>query len=334
MNLDNFNNLIDKSSTILLIQADNPDGDSLASCLALESIFATLNKSVIMYCGVEVPTYLRHIEGWDRVVHEIPKNFDLSIIIDCSSLTLLETMQKNGEISWVKSKPSVILDHHSTKPTIDFASDVINLLLSSTGELIYKISSENNWEVSQQSAYYLAVSILSDTLGLTTESVTDKTFLTMSELVKRGINLAKIDENRRKSNKKSLEIVKYKAKLLDRIDTSIDKRVATIDIPWPEIEKYSHEYNPPMLVMDEMRMINDVLVVIAFKTYPDGKITAKIRTNFGVKIADKLAEHFGGGGHQYASGFKIQGTKDFNEAKLECIKKAITMLDEGNFETL
>lgn len=332
MNLDNFNQLINTSTKILIVQADNPDGDSLASSLALESFFANLGKEPIMFCAVDIPTYLRHISGWDRVVHELPHGFDLCILVDTGALSLLETLQKTGDIKWLKTKPLIILDHHNTKSDIDFANEIINQPLSSTGELIHKIATKNNWEIDSSVANYLAVSIIFDTLGLSSESVTANTLTAMADLVKNGANLSEIDNNRRQSNKKTIELVRYKADLLKRVDVSADKRVATVDIPWSEIQKYSHDYNPSMLVLDEMRMITDVYVAIAFKTYPDGKVTAKIRTNYGCKIAGELAEAFGGGGHVYASGFKQQKVNNFNQLKLECIKKATELLD--NHETL
>lgn len=327
MNLDKFNELIKNANTVVIVQADNPDGDSLSSSLALEAILADMGKTPIMYCGVDVPTYLRHIKGWDRIVHELPKQFDLSIIVDTSSISLLESIVKNGEINWLKTRPCIILDHHATEATIDFATLVINQPAASTGELIFTISTQNKWNINQDCAEFLATSILFDTLGLTTESVASKTLLVMSRLLEKGVSLAKLEERRRLSNKKSLALVKYKAKLLDRIDLSVDDRIATVDIPWSEIERYSHEYNPSMLVMDEMRMITTVMVAIAFKSYPDGKVTAKIRSNLGIKIADKLAEHFGGGGHGYAAGFKVNNSKTLQQIKLECIEKAKELLD-------
>ena len=39
------------------------------------------------------------------------------------------------------------------------------------------------------------------------------------------------------------------------------------------------------------------------QTYPDGKITARLRGN--IPIADTVAGYFGGGGHPYAAGFRI-----------------------------
>jgi len=76
-----------------------------------------------------------------------------------------------------------------------------------------------------------------------------------------------------------------------------------------------------MLVIDDMRMVKKVRVAVAYKLYPDGRITAKIRCNYGSPIAHKLAEHFGGGGHSYAAGFK---TKDYS-SDVE-LHKAVTKI--------
>jgi nanoRNase/pAp phosphatase (c-di-AMP/oligoRNAs hydrolase) len=46
-----------------------------------------------------------------------------------------------------------------------------------------------------------------------------------------------------------------------------------------------------------------VEVAVAIKTYPDGKLTGKIRSS--KPISDQLAGFFGGGGHPYAAGFRI-----------------------------
>jgi phosphoesterase RecJ-like protein len=62
-----------------------------------------------------------------------------------------------------------------------------------------------------------------------------------------------------------------------------------------------------------------VKVAIVLKHYADGKITAAIRCNQGFGVGAELAEHFGGGGHAYASGFKIVG-KPYDELKSECLR--------------
>jgi nanoRNase/pAp phosphatase (c-di-AMP/oligoRNAs hydrolase) len=127
--------------------------------------------------------------------------------------------------------------------------------------------------------------------------------------------------------RKKPEILAYKGELLQRVEYYANNRVAIIAIPWEEIQKYSYDYNPSMLVLDDMRLVEGVDVAIAFKTYKDGKVTAKIRCNYGKGIALDLSKHFTGGGHSYASGYKITDGRSFETIKNETIKKATELLD-------
>src|SRR3954469_19988855 len=81
--------LVNAAQKIIVIQAENPDGDSLGSALALEEILGDLGKDVTLYCPVEIPKYLRYIQGWDRVVNEFDTNAELAIIVDTSADVLI-----------------------------------------------------------------------------------------------------------------------------------------------------------------------------------------------------------------------------------------------------
>lgn len=297
--------LIDDAKDIVIIQADNPDGDSLASALALEAILSDMDKKPLMYCGVDIPGYLRYMKGWDRVSRSLPSKFDLSIIVDTGSLLLLENLQKTGEINWLKTKPCIVIDHHATKPTIDFSTVNHIKKAVSTGELIYGICKENEWNIPLDGAEYIVNSVMSDSLGLISESTSADSVRIIAELMDVGVSLAKLDSRRKEFQKKQPELLGYKGELLKRVSYLAEGQLAYITIPWKEIEKYSPLYNPSMLVIDEMRQVTNVKLAIALKSYPDGRITAKLRSNYGYPISDKVAEKFGGGGHPYASGFRV-----------------------------
>ena len=108
--------------------------------------------------------------------------------------------------------------------------------------------------------------------------------------------------------KKSARILDYKADLIKRIDYSLDGELATVHIPWDDIREYSDEYNPNVLILEELRLVEGVKVAVAIKTYPDGKVTGKIRCGSEAPIAEKVAGYFGGGGHPYAAGFRTYDT--------------------------
>lgn len=173
----------------------------------------------------------------------------------------------------------------------------------------------------------MAAAILSDTMGLTASYTSARTVHIIGELVENGVSLSALENARRDTIRKSPELVRYKGVLLQRIEYYLDNRLALLTIPWVEIEKYSPLYNPSMLALDDMRLTNDTKIAVVLKQYPDGRITGKIRSNFGNPIAGKLAKDFGGGGHDYASGFKLIG-KNIDTLKQEIITFCRELLDE------
>lgn len=325
---DKFADALKDSKTILIIQAENPDGDSLASSLALEDIVHNLDKEPLMFCPVQVPRYLRYIKGWDRVSGEFPNNFDMVIIVDASASILMERVLTRTNVEKLSDKPVFIIDHHDVKEDLPFKTTVINDEKAvSTGELIFDIAQYLKWPLNQNSAELLTQSIMSDSLGLTTPNTTVKSVETIVELMKLGANISKLDNRRREMSKKSREIFDYKGELFKRVEFLLSGELAIIVIPWDEIKKYSDQYNPSMLIIDEARMVEGVKVVVALKTYPDGKITAKIRSNHGYELADKIAGQFGGGGHKYASGFKVRDMA-LEEVRRELVETTSKLLEQ------
>jgi bifunctional oligoribonuclease and PAP phosphatase NrnA len=315
------------AQTVVVLQADNPDGDSIGSTLALEHILGDMGKDVHLYCGVDIPTYLTYLEGWDRIEKELPAQFDLSIIVDTGADSLFEQLEKTGQFKRLSEKPSIVIDHHDVEKPLSFATVTCNKTAVATGEVIYELAGQLDWPLSIPAGTMLATAILSDSLGLTTQATTARSIHVIGELVEKGVSIPDLETKRKSLMNKAPTLVRYKGELLQRIEYYSDDRVASITIPWKEIEMYSPLYNPSMLVIDDMRMTVNTAVAIAFKTYREGRITAKIRCNNGAPIAKDLAEHFGGGGHVYASGFKVQDGRPFNEIKSECIGFAIELLD-------
>jgi phosphoesterase RecJ-like protein len=327
MNYGEVNKLVEEAKHIVVLQADNPDGDSLGSALALEAIFSEMGKKVTLACAVDIAQHLRFMSGWDRVQKDIPKDADLFIAVDVSTETLFEHYENNGQMAWAKTKPFVVLDHHTETDGLSYATLSIIEPVVATSELLYKIAQELDWPLPVDACEMMAMSIMSDSLGLTTDATTPTSFRVMADLVEKGVNLAKLDQARRELMRKEPILIPYKGKLLERVEFDSSGRIASVVITWAEIERYSPLYNPSMLVIDDMRLVVGVDIAIAYKVYADGKITAKIRCNFGRAIGSDLASAFGGGGHPYASGFKITNGRKLEDVHADVIKKANELLD-------
>lgn len=302
---------VDAAQHVVIIQAENPDGDSLGSSLALEELIGNLGKDVTMYCHVAMPKYMRHMKGWDRVTDEFPFKADTAIIVDTLSDTLLsKALGSDGVRHWLETHPVIAIDHHaSAGDNLPFPHETIaDDVAVATGETIARIADELGWEITATAGAALYSSIMADSLGLTTDATTSNSIRTIARLVDAGVKPSDMEAARRELMKKPVKILEYKADLIKRIEYFCDGKLALVHIPWEEIEAYSDLYNPSMLVLDEMRLVEGVEVAIALKTYPDGKITGKLRAN--VPVADKVAGYFGGGGHPYAAGFRIYDDYD------------------------
>lgn len=321
--------IIENASHIVVIQADNPDADSLSSSLALEEILSEQGKKVTMYCGIDITGYLHYIPGYDRVVKDLPNDFDAAILVDCSSITLLEQLEKTNQIGALRTRPFIIIDHHDVENDVTINNTaLVDVAAVSTGEVLYLLGKQLNWVISPTVANLLTISIMADSLGLTVEDTTARSIHVLANLVEHGADLAGLEATRRLSMAKPRDIIAYKGRLLQRIEYFADNQLALVTIPWDEIQTYSPFYNPAVLALEELRIAEGVKLAVVIKLYPGGKITGKLRGNYGAPYAGKLAEHFGGGGHASAAGFKTHEWK-FEELKKELIMTASKLMKDG-----
>ncbi len=319
---DNFINFIKDKKHICVIQAENPDGDSLGSALALEEALGDVEVS--LYCPVDIPKYMRYFAGWDRVTNDFPYKADAFIIVDTASAVLLSKLLDDAAIrNCLYTEPVFVIDHHETEADLDFPYESIIEPISSCCGLLYKIFTEQNITINTQCAEHLVYGILSDTLGLTSQSTTADDYRAVASLIDDGAQIAEMEERRRDYMKKSPRILDYKADLIKRVEYHLDGKLATVLIPFDDIQEYSDEYNPNVLILEELRLVEGVEIAVAIKTYPDGKLTGKIRAS--KPIADQLAGYFGGGGHPYAAGFRIY--EDYDSVLPELISATMKLLE-------
>lgn len=291
---------------IVIIQAENPDGDSLGSSLALEDLLIEAGKDVKLYCAIDIPKYMHYIKGWDRVEKDWPTDRDVAMIVDTSAEALIQqALAQPGVRHFLESHPVIVIDHHQDdKGDLPFETIAINDSSAvATSEILYRLAKEAGWTITPEAAESMFVSIQADSLGLSTPSTTAASYQVAADLVALGAVPSEVEARRREYMKKPADILKYKGELISRIEYFLDGKLAIVHIPWADIQEYSDRYNPSVLVLEEMRMVDSVQVAIAIKTYPDGKLTGKIRVN--APVAEQVAGFFGGGGHAYAAGFKV-----------------------------
>ena len=322
-----FAEFLEDKKSICVIQAENPDGDSLGSAVALDYLLST--KEVSLYCPVDIPKYLHYFSDWSRVTNEFDFRADGYIIVDTAAEILLSKLLGDAAIkSRLYSAPVLVIDHHETPDDINFPHEAIIETRPSCTEVIYRIAKDQGMTIERSAAEAIFQGLLSDTLGLTSVAVTADTFEIAAELTRLGASISELEDRRREFMKKSPRILDYKADLIKRVEYYLDGALVMVHIPWEDIREYSDEYNPNVLILEELRLVEGVKIAVAVKTYPDGKVTGKIRCTSEAMVADKIAGYFGGGGHPYAAGFRTYDT-----TYEEVIKDIIGILPEVMNET-
>ena len=321
-----FTEFVKDKTKICIIQAENPDGDSLSSAIALDYLLK--GKEISLYCPVDIPKYLHYFDDWSRVTNEFDFKADGYIIVDTAAEILLSKLLDDTAIrNRLYSAPVLVIDHHETEDDLIFSQESIIEDKPACAELIYEIALAQKLEINKVVAEIIFQGILADTLGLTSSAVTARTFEIAAELTELGANVAELEEKRREFMKKSPRILDYKADLIKRIDYALDGALATVHIPWDDIREYSDEYNPNVLILEELRLVEGVKVAVAIKTYPDGKVTGKIRCAANCGIAEKIAGYFGGGGHAFAAGFRTYDTS-YEEVLADLVKIVPELMGE------
>ncbi|HVQ44811.1 MAG TPA: DHH family phosphoesterase [Candidatus Saccharimonadia bacterium] len=292
------------ATTILILQPDSPDGDSLGTALGLEEILGDLGKTVAMYAYKAPESYLHGLEGWDRVSQDLPKSFDLTILVDTGAPALIKSALEH-HFAALTSKPFFIIDHHVSRQPFGFTVTEIVEEAVATSELVTRICLELDWPINEAAAGKLASALLSDSLGLTTSGTTARSVEALAELTRRGANLYELYKTKREAGAITSDLLHLKGKLLESVEFYEDGKLAVAEITPDMVAKYKDIAEPYTLILNEMQWTKGVELVAVFKNY-GSKINVPLRSTTGV--AAPIAEIFGGGGHPNAAAYRTKGT--------------------------
>jgi bifunctional oligoribonuclease and PAP phosphatase NrnA len=303
---------VSSAASILILQPDSPDGDSLGSALGLEEIFGDLGKTVHLYSYKEPEPYLRFLEGWDRVSQNLPKEFDLVVLVDTGSPALIKSALEHYRPE-LTAKPFFIIDHHVSRQEFGFETTQIVEEAVATSELITRITQALKWPINARAAFKLASALLADSLGLTTSGTTAKSVAALAELTKAGANLHELSKARREGSALTSDLLHLKGRLLESVEFYADGALAIAEINPDTVAKYKDIAEPYTLILSEMQWTKGVELVAVFKNYGT-KINVPLRSTN--ESAGTIAELFDGGGHPNAAAYRCKTTNVRAEMEL------------------
>jgi len=210
------------------------------------------------------------------------------------------------------------MDHHpnlaphlnvSDKAQVCFLVDTAS---SSIGELLYRLFHYSHsilqnipfFKFSQQVALGLYVSIITDTNSFRYARTTSLSHRIAAELIDYGLQPEEIYQN--VYSTKSVEHVRLIGEVLASTHTTENRKIAWVEISKDLRKKYGATSDDVMSIVNFLLLIKEAEILILIREEDDGRKRVSLKSK-GRVLVNHIANEYGGGGHDFASGYSFFG---------------------------
>ena len=287
---------IEQRDHFLLTSHARPDGDAIGSVLACEQILRALGKQASVVMHDPVPRIYQTLPFADRVlqIEDVNGKFEAAIILECDSIqrTRLHGLEGHFLIS---------IDHHvSGRPFADV--NWIDPHAIATAEMVYRLARTAGVRISAEMATCLYTALMTDTGSFMFKGTNEHTFALARELVLAGADPVQCARSIYFAHSTA------KMRLLGAALTNLhrDGCLAWIWVTRDQMDRSGAREEDCEGIVNYALSIQDVEVAAFFREMSDGRFRVSLRSKGALNVA-QIAERFGGGGHECASGCSVDG---------------------------
>lgn len=305
--IDAILSMIRQGKRFLVASHGNPDGDALASTMALANALLEMGKEVVAYNQDGMSAELAFLPGGDMLVDHIDAQhqFDAGFILDSGEL------RRAGSHLKQHCRSLVNIDHH---PHSEQFGDIhfVDEAASATGVLIYRILRAAEHAISLPVATCIYTAILTDTGSFRYSNADPEAFNIAAELVGIGVSpwevSANIYENRPEQQLRLLTAA------LDTLKISACGRLGALSVTERMFAETGTGPEHTDGLINYPRSIRGVEVALLFRQIAEDRYKVGFRSKGKVNVGE-LARQLGGGGHHNAAGATLAGSlADIQEA--------------------
>ncbi|HOE90553.1 MAG TPA: DHH family phosphoesterase [Candidatus Cloacimonadota bacterium] len=305
--------LIINAKNILLLTHKNPDGDGLATCLALKTIINGIyKKDTAILLEKEAPDFLDFLNVQIHTTADKPQqDFDLIIITDCHEFT----RAYHDESLLINAKKVIFIDHHEIVKNAIKSNFLyyIDPHAVSTGVILHDVYKHFLQRLSKEDSNYYAqciyTTILNDTDNFINSNVDAKVFSVCHDLMKYELNPQQVVTDF--LLKKPPQYYQFIGNVLSTIEIHNDKRVLFMHSSLQMLERLGLDQDASSKMMRWVKGVKDIDIQVYFQQVEEKLFRISLRSD--KYEVNTLASFFGGGGHKKAAGCEIKGT--LTEAK-------------------
>ncbi|MBI4040248.1 MAG: bifunctional oligoribonuclease/PAP phosphatase NrnA [Deltaproteobacteria bacterium] len=297
-----------RGKSFLTISHVQPDGDALASQLAIGLGLEQLGKKVVYFNDGDIPESLKFLPKAKEVVSVLPDQpqFDVVISCDCGSLARLG----DKFLKYKNYKTLVNVDHH-------FSNDRygnINVVMpeaASTGEVVWGLLEKLNVTLTKDIATNIYCTLVTDTGSFRYSNTKTHTLQLAARMLEAGTNPEEVSEHLFESQ--PYEAFLLLSRVLNRMELSKDKKYSWSVIYQKDLKETGTKYEVTEEFINYPRSIRGVWVAVLFKELQDGHYKVSLRSKTDAIDVSSICQKFQGGGHKRASACILKGK--FEEVK-------------------
>ena len=303
--MNNFHDLLalfERYQTFAISTHVNPDGDAIGSELALFLILRKLGKTVRIFNSDVVPNKYQFLPYWENIENaQASVDFcpEVLVILDASSR---ERIGKFLSRHLIPIHAVVNIDHHITAKAFgDY--NIIEPAASSTAEIIYRFIKSTDMSIDAAEALCLYTGLMFDTGCFRYSNATPETHRIAADLIEIG-DFASDEVYSRIYDNLPIGKIHLLGQTLRTLELTSDGKIAWILVTQSMLNDTNTTLDDVEGFVNQIQAIDSVGVAICACEQQDGNTKVSLRSEGQVDVA-ALAAEFNGGGHERASGCRI-----------------------------
>jgi len=309
MNWEKALNWFKENDNFLILTHKKPDLDGIGSLLAVFLFLKILGKRVNAVVE-KLPEMAMFLPGVKEITlaEELKNNeFKALVVVDAHSPHRLpDEILKKIKLP----EDTLVIDHHLAEDRTPFSNRELLFIdpsAPSTTFLLYKFFFSQALPLSEEIAQNLLAGIYYDTGGFRYENVGEEVFRVSAELVRAGAKPSQIA--REIFENMPIQRIEFLKLILNRLEFLNNGKIVISYLTLDDFQKVGGtEYLNDLTSF--IRGIKGVEVAVLVKELEKGLISVSLRSKSPVEVVG-LAKKMGGGGHRFASGFKVENAELF-----------------------
>ena len=315
---ENFQHAIEelrRAKRVVLTTHVKPDGDAMGSIAALRRWLLAEGKQVETIVPTPVPTRYAFLDP-DGAVQVAGRDVDPAAIERPDLVCLVDTgtwQQLAGVEALVKEAQRVLLiDHHRTQD-VRCQVAIVDTDAPATATLVHDLLIVAGAAIDEETATYLFSGLAMDTDWFRLPTSGAETLRLAAQLVEAGAKPNLLYEQLYWNN--DLAKMHLAGLAVAGLCPALGGRVMVMRLTQSMFRQTATGADDTENLINECMKVRGVQVGILLTDGENGHVRVSLRSRPETDIL-KVAERFGGGGHRYAAGARVQGNLEAVEAQV------------------